>query len=131
MNIIKEELARIKRRIKYEDTRIRSNVHRKKTPLPAGLSVLPANRLALTLRGDTDCSAYAIDLISEADNIAYSQLSGFICNCSCHSYEPRESVSKPIFHSADCVQECGESNDEYRHYLSGKIHTVQHSLERG
>ncbi|QLL34158.1 hypothetical protein HG536_0G00140 [Torulaspora globosa] len=130
MNIIsdfKEELIRIKRRLKYEDARIRSNVHRKRTPLPASLSVLPANRLALTLREEIDYATYTNNMLSEADNIVYSEFYNFECKCSCHGDKKLRTLHEPVFHSAECVQECGESNDEYRHYLSGKIHTVQNS----
>lgn len=128
MNIIsdfKDELTRLKRRLKYEGTRIRSNAHSKKTQLPISLSVLPPNRLALTLREETDVATYTNDILAEANNIVYSPVYSFECNCFCHLEGKRASAGELIFHSSDCVQECGESNDGYRKYLNSKIHTVQ------
>lgn len=121
----KRELTRFKNRIKYENTKIRLNSHRKKTQMPAGLSVLPINRLPMTLRDDTEYEFYAKQMLSEAGNTGDILNQSLKCYCVCHSITNTDRPNTPIFHSGDCLQDCGENNDQYRYYLSCKLRALQ------
>lgn len=116
----KRELTRLRNRIKYEDAKLRSNAHRKKTPMLAGLAVLPINRLPLTLRDDTEYLTYTENMLNDAINTGAISNQSSDCFCECHRGKRSE---VPTFHTGNCLQNCGENNDQYKLYLSSKLRT--------
>lgn len=118
---LKRELIRLKNRIRYEDAKIRLNVHRKKTPMPAGLSALPVNRLPFTLREEVDFATYTQNMLTEAGNTGDILNQSLECVCDCHSNNHSNTL---VFHSGDCLQNCGKDNNQYCHYLSNKLRTL-------
>ena len=48
------------------------------------------------------------------------------CRCQCHLEKENAYQNKPIFHSYECVLECGESNEVYEEYLEKTIRKVMY-----
>lgn len=116
----KSRLHHIKNKIQYQNAKIRLERHLKKTP---GLPAVPVNHLPLTLREDFNYNCYTTDILKSADNIQhdFTQLSSTNCSCSCHSNPLPQT---PFFHGIGCLKNCGQTNKEYKSYLTNRIHTV-------
>lgn len=116
----RSRLHRMKNRIQYRNAKIRLERHLKKTP---GLSAVPVNHFPSTLRGDFNYDYYTVDILKSADNIQhdFTDFRSSNCSCSCHSSPLPQT---PLFHGVKCLKNCGQTNKEYKCYLTHKIRTV-------
>lgn len=119
--IIRNCLHQMKKKLKYQNVKVRLNRHLKQAELSPAFSVIPANHLPPTLRQDLSYNCFTSDMLKNADNIQHDVLGEGKCLCSCHS---GLSLQTPFFHVADCFENCGQSNEEYESYLRCRIHTL-------